>query len=88
MSNTIKTAIDYPPKLALGQFSYVNCFKLAQITKKIDNFGLRVERSKIIENEHICKKTGVLKNFANFTVKHLCWSLVLLKRDCNKGDFL
>ena len=46
VSNTIKTAIDYPPKLTLGQFSYVNCFKLAQITKKIDNFGLRVERSK------------------------------------------
>ena len=24
-------------------------------------------------------KTGVLKNFANFTGKHLCWSLFLIK---------
>ena len=23
--------------------------------------------------------TGVLKNFANFTGKHLCWSLFLMK---------
>ena len=39
-----------------------------------------------------CKK-GVLKNFANFTGKHLCRSLflrpvTLLKRDCNTGVFL
>ena len=24
-------------------------------------------------------KTGVLKNFANFTGKHMCWSLFLIK---------
>ena len=24
-------------------------------------------------------KNGVLKNFANFTEKHLCWSLFLIK---------
>ena len=45
-----------------------------------------------------CKK-GVLKNFAHFTGKHLCWSLfliqlqvfrpaTLLKRDSNAGAFL
>ena len=28
--------------------------------------------------EVFCKK-GVLKNFANFTGKHLCWSLFLIK---------
>ena len=44
-------------------------------------------------------KTGVLKKFANFTGKHLCWSLflikfqvfrpaTLIKRDCNTGVFL
>ena len=32
--NTIKTAIGYPPKLALDKSSCVNFFKLAQITKK------------------------------------------------------
>ena len=37
--NIIKTASDYPPKLALDKVSYVNFLKLAQITKKNDNFG-------------------------------------------------
>ena len=34
-------------------------------------------------------KKGVLKNFANFKGKHLCWSLFLikLKRDCNTDTF-
>ena len=34
VSNTIKTAIGYLLKLALDKISYVNFFKLAQITKK------------------------------------------------------
>ena len=34
MCNTIKTAIDYPPKLALEKVSYINFLKLTQITKK------------------------------------------------------
>ena len=34
VSNTIKTAISYPPKLALDKISYVNVCKLARITKK------------------------------------------------------
>ena len=34
VSNTIKIAIDYPPKLALDKISYVSFCKLAQITKK------------------------------------------------------
>ena len=44
-------------------------------------------------------KKGVLKNFANFTEKHLCWSLFLIKfqdfgpatlskRDSKTGVFL
>ena len=45
-------------------------------------------------------KKGVLKNFANFTEKHLCWNLLLLKlqalqalqlyfkKDSNTGFFL
>ena len=41
-------------------------------------------------------KKGVLKNFANFSAKYLCWSwsvydfrpVALLKRDCNTGFFL
>ena len=47
--------------------------------------------------EGFCKK-GVLKNFANFTEKHLCWSLFnkvaslqpasFLKRDSNSSAFL
>ena len=35
-------------------------------------------------------KIGVLKNFANFTGKHMCWSLFLKKfkkTDSNKGIF-
>ena len=35
MSNTFKTAIGHPPKLALEKVSYVNFYKLAQITKKL-----------------------------------------------------
>ena len=38
VSNTINTAISYPPKLALDKISYVNIFKLAQITKKFITF--------------------------------------------------
>ena len=34
MPNTIKTAIGWPPKLALDKVSYVNFFILAQIMKK------------------------------------------------------
>ena len=34
MSDIIKTAIEYPPKLASDKVSYVNFFKSAQITKK------------------------------------------------------
>ena len=35
-------------------------------------------------------KIGAIKNFANFTEKHLCRSLILIKlldfnRDCSKG---
>ena len=35
VSNTIKTAIDYPSKLTLDKVIYVNFFKLAQITNKM-----------------------------------------------------
>ena len=35
VSNTIKTAIGYPPELALDKISYINFYKLAQITKKL-----------------------------------------------------
>ena len=35
VSSTIKTAISYLLKLALDKISYVNFFKLAQITKKL-----------------------------------------------------
>ena len=35
VSNTIKTAIAYSPKLALDKSSYVNFFKLAQIKNKM-----------------------------------------------------
>ena len=33
-------------------------------------------------------KKMFLKYFANFTGKHLCWSLFLIKRDLNTGAFL
>ena len=35
VSNIIKTAIGYPPELALDKISYINFYKLAQITKKL-----------------------------------------------------
>ena len=38
-SNTIKMAIDCPPKLALDKFSYVDFFKLARITKRLIILG-------------------------------------------------
>ena len=40
--------------------------------------------------EVFCKKV-VLENFVNFTAKHQCWSLFLIKfikRDFNTGVFL
>ena len=37
VTNTFKTAISYPPKLALVKISYVNFCKLANY-KRIDNF--------------------------------------------------
>ena len=37
--HTIKTAIGHPPKSAWNKISYVNFRKLAQIAKKIDDFG-------------------------------------------------
>ena len=40
VSNSIKTAIGYPPKLASDKTSYVNFFKLAQITKKMIISGM------------------------------------------------
>ena len=54
---------------------------------------------RLSSSSHIIFKTGVLKNFAIFTRKHLCWSLfliklqdwrlvLLLKRDSNTGVFL
>ena len=33
-------------------------------------------------------KKGLLKNFANFTGKHLCWSLVLIKLQAWRSSFL
>ena len=39
VSNIIKTAINYPPKLAMDKVSYVNFFKLAQITKNMIILG-------------------------------------------------
>ena len=39
VSSTIKTAIGYPPKLALDKISYVNLCKLVQITKKMMILG-------------------------------------------------
>ena len=42
--NNIKTAIGYPPKLALRKISYINFCKLAQIAKKmiiLDRWCLR-----------------------------------------------
>ena len=39
VSNTIKTAIGYPPQLALGKISCVNFSKLAQITETMITLG-------------------------------------------------
>ena len=38
--------------------------------------------------QQIFFKIGVLKNFAIFTEKHLCWSLFLIKADSNTGILL
>ena len=37
--HTIKTAIGYPPELTWNNIRYVIICKVAQVTKKIDNFG-------------------------------------------------
>ena len=43
VSNTIQTAISYPPKLALDKISDVNFCKLAQITKKMLLFDINLK---------------------------------------------
>ena len=62
---------------------------------------IRAPHVKILEKQPFADvfQTGLLKNFTNFTGKHLCWSLfltklqtfrptTLLKRDFNTGVFL
>ena len=39
VSNTIKTAIDYPPKMVSDEVSCVSFFKFGTNYEKIDNFG-------------------------------------------------
>ena len=39
MFYTIKSTIGYLPKSAWNKINYVNFCKLAQITRKMDNFG-------------------------------------------------
>ena len=69
--------------------------QILQLNKKEKGFS-QVFRSSRLQ---MFVKIGVLKNLANFTGKHLCWSLfliklqlfksaTLLKRDSNTGDFL
>ena len=68
-----------------------------------ENISARLFRNQFLQGRssrsQMFFKIVALKNFANFTVKHLCWSLVLmklqtlrsaalLKRDCNTGAFL
>ena len=43
-------------------------------------FLAKTNRSSLLQ---LFFKIGVLKTFANFTGKHQCWSLFLLKRDSN-----
>ena len=66
------------------------------------NHGANIGKSDFIfrsSHRRYSLKKGVLKNFANFTRKHLCWRLflitlqawgptALLKRDSNTGVFL
>ena len=63
----------------------MNCFCEWLTCKKVQNLISNRYRSTLWR----CSvKKGVLKNFANFTEKHMCWSLILLKRDTNTGAFL
>ena len=61
---------------------YLRCSSSKQFTSDI----YRGSRSQMFF------KIGVLKNFANVTGKHLCWSFLrpatLLERDYNTGAFL
>ena len=38
--------------------------------------------------EAVVCKIGVLKNFANFTGKHLCWSLFLINLQAKALNFI
>ena len=51
------------------------------LEKPLDNFIASFE-FEIIKRSHwqMFFKIGVLKDFANFTEKHLCWSLFLIKK--------
>ena len=43
--------------------------------------NLTLCQTSIIRSSHRCSlKKGILKDFANFKGKHLCWSLFLIKR--------
>ena len=85
----------------VNNFVRKKCFLLLcfeQVLKETIGNGLRKGNTQSIcfrSSHQSCSiKKAVLKNFAIFTGKHLCWSLflvrpaTLLKRDYNLGVFL
>ena len=84
-------------------FPYLTFFKAANLLLylKVGACKLSLVLSKICRSScsQMLFKIDILKNFANFTVKHLCWSPFLiklqvfrpateLKRDSNRDFFL
>ena len=59
-------------------------FSIRNIWMLIVNSKMSPLLHKKLDYSQMFFKIGVLKNFANFTVKHLCWSLFLIKLQAKK----
>ena len=93
MFSYLFSAVNKVKGILLASHLITNIAKISILSSA--NFGSNVvftklTNYKILENDNIQRlpselfyKYDVLKNFANFTGKHLCWSLFLNK---NAGD--
>ena len=89
---SLKSLVPIARRVLRDEYQYKWCDVTSHASDVNDNVKASSSRPEVF-----CKK-GVLRNFAKFTGKHLCWSLLLIKvqtsslkywkRDPGKGVFL
>ena len=91
-ANKGRSSVNYPQSLTFDRL-YLSCNDHCDRWFFQEIFFIIIFRS---SHTHIFFKTGVVRNFAIFTGKQLCWSFFLIKlqvfqprpkRDFNTGDF-